>query len=72
MKHCPAIHHLRAHDREIVPNFCQHCYFVSEAIAAPAGMTVRVCGGNGTCTQRFTQQAAGVPLQNLEDIATAA
>jgi len=24
---CPAIKHLRQHGREIVPEFCQHCYF---------------------------------------------
>lgn len=71
VKRCPAIHHLRAHDREIVPNFCQHCWFVNEAIATQAGMTARVCGGNGACTQRFIKQAAGIPPQNLEDIATA-
>ncbi len=68
---CPAIRHLREHGREIVPQFCQHCYFVNEAIAEPAGMTVRVCGGNGSCTQRFIKQTAEVPPQNLEDIATA-
>src|SRR5437762_94451 len=37
LKVCPAIQHLRAHGREIVPCFCQHCYFISEAMAAPAG-----------------------------------
>lgn len=50
---CPAIQHLRAHGREIVPCFCEHCYFVSEAIAAPAGFAVRVVGGNGACRQTF-------------------
>lgn len=69
---CPAIHLLRRHGREIVPNFCQHCYFVSEAMAAPAGMTVRVCGGNGSCVQHFRKQEAEPPPQRLEDIATAA
>lgn len=71
VKTCPVIRHLREHGREIVPQFCQHCYFVSEAIAEPAGMTVRVCGGNGSCTQRFMKRTANVPTQNLEDIATA-
>ena len=71
VKRCPAIHHLRDHGRAIVPNFCQHCYFVSEAIAEPAGLAVRVCGGNGSCTQRFIKQSADVAPQNLEDIATA-
>ena len=71
VKTCPAIRHLRDHGREIVPNFCHHCFFVNEAIARPAGMTVRVCGGNGRCTQRFMKAAADLPPQNLEDIATA-
>lgn len=68
---CPVIKHLRDHAREIVPQFCQHCYFVNEAIAEPAGMTVRVCGGNGSCTQRFLKRTVDAPPQNLEDIATA-
>lgn len=50
---CPAIAHLRKHGREIVPEFCQHCYFVSEAAAKKAGLTVRVNGGAGSCTQTF-------------------
>jgi hypothetical protein len=41
---CPAIKHLRAQGREIVSCFCQHCHFVSDAIAAPAGLTpYRAC-----------------------------
>ena len=44
---------------------------VSEAIAAPAGLTVRVQGGNGTCVQRFFKRGAGVEPQRLEDIAEA-
>lgn len=71
VKVCPLIRHLREHGREIVPEFCQHCYFVSEAIAEPAGFAVRVCGGNGSCTQHFTQHHAALPPQSLEDIATA-
>ena len=68
---CPAIKHLRDHGREIVPCFCQHCHFVSEAIAAPAGLKVRVSGGNGSCVQRFSKRGAGVKPQRLEDIAEA-
>ena len=71
VKMCPAIQHLRAHGREIVPCFCQHCYFVSEAIAAPAGLTVRVSGGNGSCIQRFVKRDAGVEPQRIEAIAVA-
>ena len=69
---CPAIRHLRADGREIVPVFCQHCYFVNEAVAEQAGLTVRVSGGNGCCTQRFMKRELAPAPQNLEDIATAA
>lgn len=71
VKTCPAIRHLRAQGREIVPFFCQHCHFVSEAVAIPAGLTVRVSGGNGSCMQRFVKQSASIEPQRLEDIATA-
>ncbi|MDZ4402659.1 hypothetical protein [Prosthecobacter sp.] len=71
VQRCPAIHHLHENKREIVPCFCQHCFFVNEAIAAPAGMTVRVQGGNGSCVQRFMKRTAELPPQSLEDIATA-
>jgi hypothetical protein len=68
VKVCPAIRHLRAHQREIVPCFCQHCYFISEAMARPAGFTVRVEGGNGSCRQTFAPQKMGLPAQDLSDI----
>lgn len=66
---CPIIKHLRDNNRDIMPVFCQHCYFVSEAIAAPAGLCARVSGGNGSCTQRF---GAALPPQDLEVIASCA
>jgi hypothetical protein len=65
---CPAIAHLRAHGREIVPCFCQHCYFLSEAIAAPAGMTVRIEGGNGSCRQTFVRREMELAPQDLSKI----
>ena len=68
VKRCPAIGHLRAHGREIVPCFCQHCYFVSEAMAAPAGYTVRVQGGNGVCTQTFHPRSTAPAPQDLAAI----
>lgn len=72
VKTCPLIKHLRDHKREIVPCICQHCYFVNEAIAAPAGMTSRVLGGNGRCTQRFVLSSRNVPAQQVSDIMEAA
>ncbi|MDD5704501.1 MAG: hypothetical protein PHR35_01145 [Kiritimatiellae bacterium] len=68
VKVCPAIAHLRKHRRKIVPCFCRHCYFVSEAIAAPAGLTVLVEGGNGQCRQTFLPRQTGLPRQRLGDI----
>jgi len=68
---CPAIKHLRAHQREIVPCFCQHCYFLNEAIAAPAGFTARVTGGNGSCRHTFRARDGEVPPQDLNDIRAA-
>lgn len=65
---CPAIAHLRAGGREIDPGFCQHCYFVSEALAASAGMTARVEGGNGSCRQRFLAASSEIEPQDLRRI----
>ena len=65
---CPAFRQLRAHGRPIVPCFCQQCYFVNEAIAAPAGFTVRVEGGNGSCRQTFLRREAAATPQDLNVI----
>ena len=58
---CPAIEHLRAHGREIMPLYCRHCSVVSAAMCAPAGVSVLVTGGDGACTQIFRRDlsAAG-------------
>ena len=37
-------------------------------MAVPAGMTVRITGGNGSCTQRFVLQMGNEPPQQLSDI----
>ena len=71
IKTCPAIHFLREHGREIVPCFCQHCYHVSTAMGMPAGIEMRLSGGNGRCTQRFAQTGYFPAAQKEEDIATA-
>lgn len=65
---CPAFKHLRAHGRDILPCFCQHCHYVAEAMAAPAGLAVRVEGGNGTCRQTFLRRQPGLPPQDLARI----
>ena len=69
VKTCPAIAQLRKGGREILPCFCQHCYFISEAAASSAGLTVRVEGGNGACRQTFYPQAAAPLPQDPEKIA---
>jgi hypothetical protein len=69
---CPAIKHLRAHARDIVPCFCQHCYYVSEAAAASAGLAVRVEGGNGACRQAFLPRHSALLPQDLAQIKEAA
>ena len=68
VKVCPAIKHLRANGREIVPCFCQHCYFLGEAMAAPAGFTVRLEGGNGSCRQTFLLRSATTAPQDIARI----
>jgi hypothetical protein len=68
VKVCPLIKHLRDNKREIVPCLCQHCYFVSDAIGEPAGVTVRVTGGDGSCRQTFHRRDSNVAAQNLNDI----
>jgi hypothetical protein len=68
VKTCPAIRHLRANSREIVPCFCQHCYFLGEAMAIPAGLTARVEGGNGSCRQTFARRESNPPPQDLANI----
>jgi hypothetical protein len=65
---CPAIRHLREGGREIVPEFCQHCYYISEAAAREAGYAVRVTGGNGSCRQRFFPAVNHPAPQDMEEI----
>ncbi len=69
---CPAFKHLRAHGRDVVPCFCEHCYYVSEAMGAPAGLTVRIEGGNGACRQRFLRRRPDLPPQDMARIKEAA
>lgn len=65
---CPAIRHLRAGGREIVKEYCQHCYHLGSARAEAAGLTMRLQGGNGTCRHTFALRSANLPPQQLADI----
>jgi hypothetical protein len=68
VRRCPAIAHLQKGGREILPEFCQHCYFVSEAAARESGHTIRVEGGAGSCTQTFYRCENAPPPQDLTAI----
>ncbi len=52
---CPAIHHLRQHNRDIVPYYCEHCDHVCGAQAQAAGFRFERTGGMGACQQRFVK-----------------
>ena len=68
VKRCPVISHLRSSQRVIVPDFCEHCYWVSSAIGRSSDISVVVKGGGGVCVQEFLRPGSGEE-QNLEDIA---
>jgi hypothetical protein len=50
---CPAIKHLRACARDIVPYFCEHCDHTCGSMAEAAGYQFRRTGGMGSCHQTF-------------------
>lgn len=68
--HCPAIAHLRAHNREIVPFYCQHCYYLGSARARESGLGFRLKGGNGSCEHTYLQNDTTLPPQQMEAIST--
>lgn len=65
---CPAIKHLREGGREIVREYCQHCYVLGAARAEAAGLTMRLNGGDGSCRHTFALPSAGLPPQDLQQI----
>ena len=70
VRRCPAIAHLRAAGREIVPEYCQHCFLLGAARAGEAGLTMRLRGGNGSCCHTFARNDAGLAPQDMAAIAT--
>lgn len=68
VRECPLIKHLRAHGRVPVPEFCQHCYHLGSARAGAAGLTMRLCGGDGACTHTYALPSARLPAQDLKQI----
>ena len=52
---CPAIKHLRDHDRPIAEYFCEHCDHMGKAMAELAGYVFHREGGMGECRQQFAR-----------------
>lgn len=65
---CPAIKHLRAGGREIVREYCQHCYFLGQTRAETAGLAMRLQGGNGACRHTYCRAEAAPHPQDLNAI----
>ena len=57
--------------RDIVREYCQHCYFVGSARAKAAGLVMRLAGGNGSCRHTFAFPTTALPPQVMHDIAEA-
>lgn len=68
---CPAIRHLRAGGRDIVRDYCRHCFHLGSARAEAAGLTMRLAGGNGACCQTFALPSAPLSPQDPAAIADA-
>ncbi len=65
VRQCPAIAQLRLGEREIVPFFCQHCYHLGSARARESGFDMRLQGGNGSCSHRYTPADPLLPPQEM-------
>lgn len=65
---CPAIAHLRAHGREIVPFYCEHCYHLGRVRAQEGGLGFRLEGGNGSCRHTYLRDDSALPPQKVEQI----
>ncbi len=68
VRECPAIKHLRAGGREIIREYCQHCFYLGAARAEAAGLTMRLSGGNGSCCHTYARPEAGLPPQDMKQI----
>jgi len=68
VRECPAIKHLRSGGREIVREYCQHCYYLGAARAEATGLTMRLSGGNGRCCHTYARPEAGLPPQDMKQI----
>ena len=68
VRKCPAIWHLRAAGRAIVPQYCQHCYHLGSARAEAAGFTMRLNGGNGSCCHTYARMDSPIEAQDIDAI----
>ena len=53
---CPAIKHLKANKREIMPLYCQHCDVINRELAKNAHLEFHMSGGDGSCRQVFSRK----------------
>ena len=60
---CPAIRHLRDHERDIVPYYCEHCDHICGVMAEAAGFRFERSGGMGSCRQRFVKRSVEGQVQ---------
>lgn len=67
VRRCPAISHLKASGRDIVPYYCEHCAILGAARAAEAGLSMNLSGGDGTCRHIY-RRAGGLPAQDPSQI----
>lgn len=57
---CPAIKHIRAHKRDLVPYYCEHCDHVCGSMAEAAGYRFERTGGMGSCQHRYVPVSVSV------------
>lgn len=65
VRECPAIKNLREGKRDIVREYCRHCFYLGSARAEAAGLTMRLTGGNGACLHTYAPPTAKLPPQDL-------
>lgn len=58
---CPAIKHIRAHNRHLPEYFCEHCDHICGSMAEEAGFQFIREGGMGSCRQSFVQLTTSAP-----------
>lgn len=67
VRRCPAIAHLKAAGRDIVPYYCGHCAILGAARAAEADLAMNLSGGNGVCRHVY-RRAGELPAQDPAQI----